>query len=158
MFAVRRGGETCTEQVEKTVNLKVKRRLGFGLFLLFCCVVVAALFFPAMNHPPGKAPLAKTQVVLWSLVTAARSYYIEYQQWPKSLSDLADNPKKMRFIEWASGEENRDGWGHPIIYMSFDASVGYGSVISYGRDGKPGGRGADEDIEVRFNQNGIVEH
>jgi hypothetical protein len=139
------------------VKPKVTRTLGLILFLLICCAVDAALFFPAINHPPP-LPRAKTQAILWSLVTAARSYYIEYQQWPKSLSDLTDNPKKMPFIDWASGEENKGGWGHPVIYVPFDESVGYGSVISYGRDGKLGGRGTDEDIEVRFNENGIVDH
>jgi hypothetical protein len=149
MFAVRGSRETHAERVEKTVNPKVKRTLGLGLFLLICCVVVAALFFPAMNHPPGA--VVKTQVILSSLVTASKAYHVEYQQWPKSLDDLTDNPKKMLFIDWTRGEENKDGWQHPIIYVPYNESVGYGSVISYGRDGKLGGKGADEDIEVRFN-------
>jgi hypothetical protein len=37
-----------------------------------------------------------------------------------------------------------------LIYQPFDPAKGYGSVISYGSDGKPGGSGEAADIEVRF--------
>ena len=44
-----------------------------------------------------------------------------------------------------------DFYGFEIEYEPYDEDKGYGSVISYGKDGKVGGdKGAEQDIHVRF--------
>ncbi|HLX71495.1 MAG TPA: type II secretion system protein GspG [Verrucomicrobiae bacterium] len=45
---------------------------------------------------------------------------------------------------------SKDAWGQNVIVVPYEASRGYGKIISYGRDGKPGGVGKDRDLEVRF--------
>jgi hypothetical protein len=44
----------------------------------------------------------------------------------------------------------KDAWRRDVIVIPYEASLGYGKIISYGRDGKPGGTGKDRDLEVRF--------
>jgi hypothetical protein len=44
-----------------------------------------------------------------------------------------------------------DGYGRPIVIVPFNEKNGYGALLSYGRDGKPGGENRfDQDIEIRF--------
>ncbi|HVM62943.1 MAG TPA: type II secretion system protein GspG [Verrucomicrobiae bacterium] len=63
--------------------------------------------------------------------------------WPDSLAQLlVAHPELKDWIE--------DGWGHDVVLVPYNQTLGYGLIISYGRDGKPGGTGADRDIEVRF--------
>lgn len=91
----------------------------------------------------------KTGIILAAVGSASESYHNEFASWPASLADLTNNPKKIEFVSFnASGAI--EGWGHPLIYQPFDPAKGHGAVISYGRDGKPGGTGADADLEVRF--------
>jgi hypothetical protein len=44
----------------------------------------------------------------------------------------------------------KDAWRRNLIVIPYEPSCGYGKIISYGRDGKPGGVGKDRDLEVRF--------
>ena len=48
------------------------------------------------------------------------------------------------------GVSTNDAWGHNIAFVPFTPDRGFGSVMSYGRDGRPGGTGPDSDVEVRF--------
>ena len=36
------------------------------------------------------------------------------------------------------------------MLVPYNQSLGYGQIISYGRDGGPGGTGTDGDLAVRF--------
>lgn len=49
-----------------------------------------------------------------------------------------------------NGLVTKDAWGQDVIVVAYDASRGYGMIVSYGRDRKPGGVGKDRDLEVRF--------
>jgi hypothetical protein len=44
----------------------------------------------------------------------------------------------------------KDAWGQGVIVVPYESSRGYGRIISYGRNRKPGGAGKDRDLEVRF--------
>ncbi len=70
---------------------------------------------------------------------ASKIYHDVYGKWPTGLLPLA-----------RSGSLEVDGWKRPLIYQPFDAAKGYGAVISFGRDGRPGGTGEDADLVVRF--------
>lgn len=61
--------------------------------------------------------------------------------WPNSLDDL---------ISMRSDITRKDGWGHDLVFTPYDAAKGYGEIISYGADGKPGGAGEDTDLVIRF--------
>ena len=47
--------------------------------------------------------------------------------------------------------DTNDAYGRPVILIPYSEKTGYGELISYGRDGKPGGENKfDRDIEIRF--------
>jgi hypothetical protein len=71
-------------------------------------------------------------------------YKAQYGTWPGSLAQLLAGRPELG-DPW-----DKDGWGRHFVLAQYNKSLGYGEVISYGRDGKPGGIGADRDLEVRF--------
>ncbi|MBV9850562.1 MAG: type II secretion system protein GspG [Armatimonadetes bacterium] len=54
-------------------------------------------------------------------------------------------PRSLGELESRTGNSLRleDGWGHPFVYIVVGSRY---QVISYGRDGKPGGTGLDTDL------------
>ena len=85
---------------------------------------------------------------LATYAAASSSFSNQMGRWPTSEVELVSNSAGLVFVEppppW------RDAWHHVIAYEPFTTQAGFGRVISYGRDGKPGGSGADADIERRF--------
>lgn len=118
--------------------------LGGPVFLL------AAFLGYGLLATAASRRVAKTTVDLMVLQMASSNYFKVYSLWPKSIHELeADgNTQKIAFI--APSPATNDAWGRPLVYIPFEPSLGYGSVLSYGRDGKPGGDGPDADIEFRF--------
>lgn len=57
---------------------------------------------------------------------------------PKSLENLvaSEVPGMLEY-------DIKDGWGRPLMYFSDGTNY---TIISYGRDGKPGGKGLDSDV------------
>ena len=88
---------------------------------------------------------------LLQLSAASRSYQLTYGLWPTGLSELfpKNNSNHIAFLPSDQYPTN-DAWGHPLVYRPFNPTLGYGSVVSLGRDGKLGGVGKNSDIEERF--------
>jgi len=130
-----------------------------GIVVVVLVVSFIVWIFPRWLHARGgQAEVGYTHVALDGVVFASTNYFQIYGKWPTSLRDFAtdspQNPKHVGFLTYARTFllATGDGWQHPLVYKPFDPSVGYGSVTSYGRDGKPGGVGQDADIEVRFGE------
>lgn len=125
---------------------------GFIITLgIIGAVVLAAVFPVFINVRDGKGHASiKTVVELKNIAIASQLYFQEYGRWPTSFGDFTNNPQKIIFMEF---EEPLvlDGWKRPILYRPYDTNLGYGSVISLGKDGKPGGTGSDADLEIQFN-------
>jgi hypothetical protein len=76
-------------------------------------------------------------------------YKRQYGVWPQSLDQLISF--KPELVDWAKdGWGKSDAWGGYVVLVPYDEKLGYGKVISYGRDGKPGGTGLDSDTQVRY--------
>lgn len=128
--------------------------LGFkiALGLIGAVVVTAIIVLPITYEKDGKGYVrVKTQTELYAIVCASQAYFAEYGSWPTSLTNMMSggNARNLIFIE-PDSLGNFDGWRRPLLYRPHDAKLGYGSVLSLGRDGKPGGTRDDADIEVRF--------
>jgi general secretion pathway protein G len=125
--------------------LKISAIVLGGLVLLLTAML---LLSSLTTVTPGR--VAKTTADLITLQMASSNYFRVYSVWPKSIHDLESdrNPQKIVFI--APAPATNDAWGRPLVYVPFDPSLGYGRVLSYGRNGKPGGDGPDADIEFRF--------
>jgi hypothetical protein len=122
--------------------------IALGLLVLsIAFTLIAPLGSPSRKWPPS----AMTQQLLSSVAAACSMYYSECGEPPASLADLTNNVKGIVFIHWGKSGTN-DFWGNPIRFQPYDASLGYGTVTSYGCDGRPGGTGRDADTEVRFGE------
>lgn len=122
-------------------------------------IVVLCMLFVANMIYINRAPeLTYTYVALNGVVLACSNYFQIYGEWPTSIQDFEidshRNPKHDVFLTYARTSllARSDGWLHPLVFKQYDPSLGYGSVISYGRDGRIGGTGLDADIEVRFGE------
>ena len=81
-----------------------------------------------------------TQIDVGWVATSCSNYFAYRGAWPTSLQEIATE----------YGAPTHDAWGHNIGFVPFTPATGCGRVISYGRDGNPGGKGPDADVEVRF--------
>ena len=93
----------------------------------------------------------RTRVVLDQIATASHVYFLDCRTWPPSMANLISNAQGIVYLR-DSISEPKDAWHNPIDYHPYDPKLGYGSVVSFGSDGKSGGWGRNSDIEVRFNQ------
>ena len=72
------------------------------------------------------------------------SYKAQYNVWPTSLAQLAEGRPEF------GDPLDKDAWGRQIVLVPYSPEVGYGSLLSFGCDGKPRGTGPDRDLEIRF--------
>ena len=125
---------------------KLTKRIAFTLLggLLTLIALFAFVWFQDLT--PAKIAFTTAHLVTEKM--ASTNFFAMTGQWPTSATELVKNSLGVVFIY--PPPPFRDGWGRPTIYEAFSPTAGYGRVISYGRDGKPGGAGADADTEVRF--------
>lgn len=64
-----------------------------------------------------------------------------FNRLPNSLQELPPLPEQYN-------SSLKDGWGRNIIYKKYDD--GTVELVSYGKDGIPGGTGSNEDIVFKF--------
>jgi hypothetical protein len=112
-------------------------------------VLSAIVFRPTSGPDPD--PAIRTKMHLSQVAAASEAYHNEYGLWPTGLTDFSPQSNSNHIAFLPSGPwTTDDAWGHPLAYRPFDPALGYGAVLSFGRDGKPGGVGKDADIEERF--------
>jgi general secretion pathway protein G len=123
--------------------LKLSLAVLAGVVLL---LLATAAFLVDGANTRGRTVLTTLDVEIFR--QASVNYFQMLGSWPKSIHSLVENPSNIFFV--SASVKTNDPWGRPIIYEPFDQTRGYGRVLSYGRDGKPGGEGPDADIERRF--------
>ncbi len=115
-----------------------------GLRLLLACLFGAAITALALSaglseaaHSTLESRQAITRHTLTQINKAVADYRLTHHALPRSLSQLK--------TATADGDYSRyhDGWGHPFVYAVQGTHF---LVVSYGRDGKPGGTGWDMDL------------
>jgi hypothetical protein len=107
-------------------------------------VVVLAVALASCGKSGGEMPTKpySTCIALLNLAASGcEAYKNGHGAWPNSLEDV---------YSMADDITRKDAWGHDFAFTPYDAAKGYGEVISYGRDGKPGGSGEDADLVIRF--------
>jgi general secretion pathway protein G len=130
---------TVQEQREDSMGMFWLILLGVGSLM---CVFVLSRW--TVYRTTGRVALATAEIANYQ--TAITNFNKTVGRWPHSLLELKSNSTQMVFIVAPS----KDPWGRPFIYVPFNSVTGFGRVITYGRDGKPGGTGLDADIERRF--------
>lgn len=107
-----------------------------GLLLApLVCVFASWCFLEALINRPS--------------ISRARLHFLEYRiqmfyeanhRLPGRLEDLPERPGRV-------DDDIVDAWGQPIKYTVDGLDV---TLLSYGKDGQPGGTGKDEDIKRTF--------
>ncbi|MGQ9499012.1 MAG: type II secretion system major pseudopilin GspG [Dissulfurimicrobium sp.] len=130
------------------------RQSGFTLIELLVVVIIigllASLIAPKFFGKLGasKQKTAKAQIEL--LGEALDSFRLDNNRYPTTEEGLKALREKPNGLETWNGPYlpkavPKDPWGHDYVYTCPGEHGDY-DIISYGRDGQPGGDGEDADI------------
>lgn len=106
------------------------------------CISVSHLFWSRHRYDNKIKPFSSYTKCL-NLAMGMDDYKRRNGRWPTNIDELV----KFR----ADLESDRtDDYGGAVIFVDY-ANVGFGELVSYGRDKKPGGTNKyDHDVVVRF--------
>jgi general secretion pathway protein G len=132
------------------------RHAGFGFTLLELLVVIviigllAAYVGPKYFSQLGKSEVTVAKAQIEAFEKALDSFRLDVGRYPTSEEGLASLlVKPATAAKWngpyLKKDVPQDPWGHAYIYRA-PGSKGEFDIVSYGRDGQPGGSGEDADI------------
>lgn len=130
----------------KTENRKRWARLARGLTLIEIMVVITILAIMAAAVAVAVIPQleeAKRKTAATDIKTienGLKLYYARKGNYPDTGSGL------KALVDMQILENTKDPWGRDYVYMN---EGGKPVIISYGRDGQPGGDGPDADISSK---------
>jgi general secretion pathway protein G len=135
-------------------------RGGFTLIELMIVIVIigilATMLYPRIMGTPEDARRVKAKLDIKAIESAIKFYKIDNSTYPTTEQGLealirkpegAPIPKKWKdggYIE--GGTVPKDPWSNPYYYTSPAEDGREYEILCYGRDGQPGGTGADADI------------
>jgi general secretion pathway protein G len=118
---------------------------GFTLLELLVVIVIIGLLAgyvaPRYFSQVGKSEIQVARAQIDSLEKALDQYRLEKRRYPTSEEGLdAIRPYLKKAVP-------KDPWDRPYVYRT-PGRDGEFELLSYGRDGKPGGSGEDADIGI----------
>jgi len=117
------------------------------LVLLLGLVVVATLFTRYISRKIDDAMREKASVELADLRQALEVYASTHRgAYPGTLDELVQPDAQGHTILRDERELPRDPWGRDYVYEPAAPARAKPRLFTLGRDGKPGGSGADEDL------------
>jgi general secretion pathway protein G len=130
-----------------------RRAKGFTLLELLVVLVIigmlAAIVGPRYFAQLGKSQITVARAQIDVLSKSVDNFRLDVGRFPtaeEGLQSLVVRPSSAD--KWngpyLKKEVPLDPWGHPYVYQVPGAKGDY-AVISYGRDGQPGGSGEDAD-------------
>lgn len=131
---------------------------GFTLLELLVVVAIigllAAYVGPRYFSQIGRSEVTIAQAQIEAFDRALDTYRIDIGRYPSveqglnALVARPDNEKKWRG-PYLQKEVPLDPWGHPYLYRQPGPNGAEYQIISYGKDGQPGGTGDDADLSNR---------
>ena len=138
----------------------IKQKSGFTLIELLVVLIIlsllAGLVLPRMLGRTEEARRQTAEVQIRSLENALALYYADNGMYPtteQTLKALVEKPGnepvpprwKGPYLE--KGILPKDPWGNDYVYLSPGVRLPEFDLMSYGKDGMPGGEGEFADIE-----------
>ena len=129
-----------------------RQQSGFSLMeILIVIVLIGMVVAFAANQILGGADKAKWQLAksqVTTLTTKIESYALDNGGAPERLEDLVKQPGNASswLGPYAKAEDIKDPWGRDFEYRTPGENSDY-DIISYGKDGKPGGDSWNRDIK-----------
>ena len=127
---------------------------GFTLLELLVVIVIIGLLAgyvaPRYFSQVGKSEVQVARAQIDALEKALDQYRLDTSRYPSTEQGLdALTTKPANEARWQGPYLKRtaptDPWGRPYVYRAPGAKSEF-ELVSYGRDGKPGGVGEDADI------------
>lgn len=150
-----------------TIPMRARRAPGApseaGLTLVEMIVVlaiialVAALIVPNVIGRPDEARVTVATTDLKTISAALKMYRLDNGDYPtteQGLAALAAKPTASPVpANWSAEgylpQVPTDPWGRAYVYKTPGADGSGFDLLSYGKDGKPGGEGLDADLAER---------
>ena len=136
-----------------------KAHSGFTLIEIMVVVVIlavlGALVVPNILDKVDQARVTRAQADIRAIGTALDLYRLDNFKYPtteQGLQALIKQPSDPTITNYPphgyfqSQSLPKDPWNNPYIYASPGTDGRDYDIITYGRDGKPGGTGPDADI------------
>jgi general secretion pathway protein G len=129
---------------------------GFTLLELLVVIVIIGLLAgyvaPRYFSQVGKSEVQVAKAQIESLEKALDQYRLDTRRFPSTEEGLGALMAQPASIQGWSGPYLKkavpsDPWGRPYVYRT-PGEKGEFALLSYGRDGKPGGSGEDADIGI----------
>jgi len=127
------------------------RTLLYILLVIVLLGVIWCFAYPRLFRERMKAQ--RTEIHMCVLAAAASEAFKSQHVWPASVQDLIAHPDIGGNMAGFLKSGTNDLWGNPYLLEAFDPVRGYGRIISYGRDGLPGGKGSAKDIVLHYGEN-----
>lgn len=133
---------------------------GFTLAELMVVIVIigllATLVVPNVMQKLSKANAAKAKFDITTIANAINSYAVENGgRYPESLEVLVMPDSNGRSALDRDSVPS-DPWGNPYVFERAPSGSDKYRVISYGKDGQPGGEGDDADLDNIRIKNGEI--